>query len=118
MTTWRTTNPFSQTQQSTVKNPLKFGQYRGRDITDPSIPESYFEYSIGLFTKTIEDFKTELERRHNIEKATDSMATQIISAGFRALALKLHPDQGGDPETFQELLGTRTVLTEIVERLK
>ena len=101
-----------------VKNPLKFGIYRGKDITDPSIPESYFEFIIAQQSKTLKEFEVELERRRTIEKATDSMAAQIISAGFKALALKYHPDQGGNPETFQELLGTRAILTEVVEKLK
>lgn len=109
---------FGESTGKTMSYIFKFGVHKGKVITDARIENSYLESLIRYNEEQIKVFSAELERRAAVENATDSMAIQIIQAGYRALAKQYHPDMGGDPATFQELVGTKSILTEVVEKLK
>lgn len=44
-------------------------------------------------------------------RLADNFNRKELESAFRALALKLHPDQGGTAETFRKLLDARKVLS-------
>jgi hypothetical protein len=97
---------------------FKFGIHRGKEITDSRIDNSYLEFLIAKNKQDIRIYQTELDRRAALENASDDMATRLIQAGYRTLAKQLHPDVGGDPEKFQELLGSKEILMQVLEKLK
>jgi hypothetical protein len=43
------------------------------------------------------------------------LALNVVEAGFKALAMRYHPDKGGSPETMVVLLQVRADLGKIIE---
>jgi hypothetical protein len=87
---------------------LRFGKFRGRELAD--VPMAYLAY---LFEQAddIEDelraaVRVELARRIEAPIAASrtsdhgspapELVGALIAAGFRRLAVKFHPDRGGD----------------------
>lgn len=83
---------------------MKFGKYRGYDIR--SVPADYLEWAIEHNRSTIKSYQEELDRRQSLEEASMGMIERIIKAGYRDLAKKFHPDNGGSTEQMQELNGS------------
>jgi hypothetical protein len=92
---------------------MPFGKHKGENVAD--LPDDYLEWLHGL-----DDLHGKLRRavdaEWNYRQATESCATaldldaedralvaELIRAGYRALSLKYHPDQGGDSETMVRL---------------
>lgn len=96
-----------------ISNPmiLKFGKYQGQHIS--AIPEDYLQWSIKSSKDTISLFEAELERREAVKLASEGIVGQIIRAGFKALAAKVHPDQGGSDAQFIALKASYEQLLEI-----
>lgn len=82
------------------------------------IPRDYLEWLIDTRKKDIATYQGELDRRDVLEAGSLSMVEKLVSAGYRALALKAHPDQGGTPAEFLELQGAKAQLDEVVKELK
>jgi hypothetical protein len=93
---------------------MLFGQYRGRALTE--LPDDYLEWLLGL-----DDLREPLRTRVGAEAsrraeardpeperpltgpADGDLAAALIEAGRRALAVKFHPDKGGDTRTMQSV---------------
>jgi len=84
---------------------LSFGKYKGQDLS--SVPEDYIEWLVDKARNDVATYEGELERRILIREADETIAAQIVEAGFKVLAKKYHPDVGGDPAKMRELLATR-----------
>ena len=80
---------------------MDFGQYKGKDLAD--VPASYLEYLIRDSEDKMRIWHGELTRRQQVEEADQTMIERIAVAGYRALALKHHPDQGGTADGFRAL---------------
>jgi hypothetical protein len=58
-----------------------------------------------------EQFIAQIDNKMNEKKLRKQMALELIDAGFKMLALKLHPDKGGSDEAMRRL-------TEVYKELK
>jgi len=58
-----------------------------------------------------EQFIAQIDNKMNEKKLRKQMALELIDAGFKMLALKLHPDKGGSDEAMRRL-------TEVYQELK
>jgi hypothetical protein len=58
-----------------------------------------------------EQFIAQIDDKMNEKKLRKQMALELIDAGFKMLALKLHPDKGGSDEAMRRL-------TEVYQELK
>lgn len=94
---------------------LQWGKYKGSDIED--VPEEYLRSTIRWSEKNIQDCNAELERRAAIEDAERSMVDRVVSAGFRELAKRCHPDlHGGDGEEMKQLNAAVEMLRDMLRR--
>lgn len=91
---------------------LHFGKYSGCDIRD--VPTDYLEWVIENTQKTVDACKEELERRYLIEEADQSWTERVITAGYRELSKRHHPDAGGDTADMQKLNAAVEFLREVV----
>lgn len=114
---------------------LPFGKFAGRKLCDPNVEIAYLVWLSRLpnlqvwLLRAIDD---ELERRDNENPQQDAdyqkspyipqgvnlaTAASIISAGRRSLALKHHPDVGGNNLTMAELNSSADFLSQYVATL-
>jgi hypothetical protein len=80
---------------------MPFGKYRGLDLAD--LPNEYLEW---LRTRDLREplqsaVEDEIRMRKMPAGPTRKAAEEIVSTGYRALALKFHPDRGGDTAQMQ-----------------
>lgn len=84
---------------------IPFGKFRGAFLCD--LPDDYLEWLLiielreplrsAVFSEAdARRFKTKYEDNNNAPRA--AMVDELVSAGLRTLALKYHPDRGGNPE--------------------
>lgn len=92
---------------------LEFGKYRGYQITE--VPEDYLRYLQRTSRETLEAATEELARRDLEKYANLSVTQQIVEAGFKALAMKCHPDTGGKHEDMVKLNASVEKLRRIVK---
>ena len=95
---------------------LEFGKHKGSDLQD--VPREYVEWLVDSKRKDLQMYEEELVRRDSVESASQSMVEKIVQAGFKAMAMKTHPDHGGNPDEFRELQGAKAVLDTVVKELK
>lgn len=104
---------------------MPFGKFRGHRVQD--LPDDYLEWLTGLDNlrgrlRTVVERERrcrqwEEESRRPVEHAPEldaedrALLAELIRAGYRALALRYHPDQGGSTETMLRL-------NRIMERLR
>lgn len=93
---------------------LQFGKYKGRDVRD--VPEDYLRWIIDHQQKTLNDYQAEIIRRQSLLDARLSWAERLVQAGYRSLALKYHPDRGGDNESMQQVIAAQEKLKELIQR--
>lgn len=94
---------------------LTYGKYAGQALRD--VPRDYVEF---MLTKSRRDavlWAEELESRDLLEESSQGVTEKIVTEGFRQLAKKMHPDQGGSPEQFRSLQAAREQLVEMIKRL-
>lgn len=84
--------------------PLGFGKYKDYELAD--VPEDYLLWLISDQKKKVKLYEDELKRREFAAEATMDMMEKLIKAGYRTLATKMHPDNGGSTKEFQELQAT------------
>ena len=87
---------------------VPFGKYYGLELRE--VPDDYLCWlsTIQLRDRLRSAVAKEIRRRHLVEERPVSavvpiLVPKIISAGFRILAKKLHPDHGGDGRKMVEL---------------
>ena len=81
---------------------MRFGKYRGTKIED--LPDDYLEWlsSIELREPLKTTVEMELSSRQEPTGPVLKMAGEVVTSGYRVLALKHHPDHnGGDTTTMQ-----------------
>ena len=94
---------------------LGYGKHRGKDLQ--SVPREYLDWLLRSSRETVAAVEAELQRRDLVEMADSSWAERIVRAGFRALALQHHPDQGGDSKEMREILAANEQLNEVLSLL-
>ena len=93
---------------------INFGKYKGREMT--AVPADYLRYMEKCKSADLEVWRAELERRglptgrplrlpvvRLPEWLTDPVFHAMVQAGYRALAMKHHPDHGGDARKMRVL---------------
>lgn len=89
---------------------MPFGKYRGWEIAD--LPDEYLQWLVTielrepLFMAVVREidrraFSSQKKSRSSVPAPL--MAKEIVKAGYRALAMKYHPDHGGDGKKMVEL---------------
>ena len=91
---------------------IKFGKYRGYDITE--VPIEYLEWMLEANRRTISEIEEELERRKLAEMAKMSWLERVIATGYKELAKKHHPDVGGDAHEMQQINAAVELLREMI----
>lgn len=94
---------------------FRFGKYQGMTIEE--VPLDYLQWIVGEQTQMVNRAKQEIARREAVETASQTWVEKIVSAGFRSLAQKHHPDAGGDTATFQELQAAHEQLKAVLKEL-
>jgi hypothetical protein len=102
---------------------LWFGKYEDMEVSE--VPDGYLAYlldyerkAIERETRLVEEVEKEIAFRETQRFATLTVAQQIIEAGYRALAMKLHPDAGGNHDDMVELNATAEKLRRSFEPQK
>jgi hypothetical protein len=80
---------------------IPFGKYRGLDLQD--LPDEYLEW---LFTIELREplrsaVEDEIAARRKPVGAGHRIADELVTAGYRVMAMRYHPDKGGDTQTMQ-----------------
>lgn len=88
---------------------MHFGKFRGVEVAD--LPDDYLAWLHGhvelrepLKSAVLKEFErrfTTPNRPENVPSEVRTMIDEIISAGYRKLALQHHPDHGGETKTMQ-----------------
>lgn len=102
---------------------MPFGKHRGKELRD--IPESYLLWlyrEADLDTDLEHALLEELERRGWGEVILPapracpypSVARELVASGLRVLAVKHHPDKGGDLELMKQVNATADWLRDVV----
>ena len=92
---------------------LKFGKYKGTPLTD--VPEDYLEWLIST-DELLQAAKAELQRRYDIEEASATWVEKLIREGHRQMALKHHPDRGGNNEEMKQVNAAAGFLRDLVKK--
>jgi len=93
-----------------------FGKYKGLEYSEAD--EEYLQWMIDAKLKEIKGYQDELDRRAMAKEASLSMSEKIITAGYKALAMSLHPDKGGSTVQFQELKASYDQLKDVMNAVK
>ncbi len=102
---------------------LTFGKYEGCEIED--IPHDYLRWLYRRNRPLQAALEKELgikpeSSKHTAAETVDvpsGMLNDLIEAGFKVLAIKAHPDHGGDVRKMQELNATRERLRKMCARV-
>ena len=104
---------------------MPFGKYRGQQVEN--LPDSYLEWLHelddlrGRLRRAVDSewhFRRETKSpdQHvpacDLDSADRALLAELVRAGYRALALKYHPDTGGNAETMLRLNRLVVVLRE------
>jgi DnaJ domain len=92
-------------------DPSPYGTYKGT----PGNPESWkaaFEYAAYSREKALDILKTVIETPFAILGIPEgTLDKELIKSTYRKLAIKYHPDKGGDRDMFEKVTAAYTVLT-------
>lgn len=81
---------------------MRFGAYKGLPVSQ--LPQDYLEWLLTIAKEPLRSaVRAELADRRNPARPDLQLAKQVIDCGFRSLALRFHPDKGGDLKTMQRL---------------
>lgn len=110
--------PWEESEEKRIEREMKmaFGKYAGMELGE--VPVDYLEWMVNKCKGDLKTYQDELERRTLLEVASQSTLEKIVSAGFRELAKKAHPDAGGSPKDFLELKAAQEQLKVILQELK
>ncbi len=101
---------------------MPFGKYRGWPLDE--LPDTYLDWLASL-DNLREPLRSavyrEQDRRQDYDHSAPTLmrldtvvADALVTAGYRALALRHHPDHGGDTRTMQKINGTVEALRELM----
>ena len=96
---------------------MPFGKHKGERLED--IPDDYLEWlllKIDLRADTRMHVEAEYRLRNGPPPSAGSLL-DIVNAGFRALALKYHPDHGGDSESMRLAIESCEFLKRMIRHL-
>jgi hypothetical protein len=106
---------------------MEFGKYKDRSLGD--VPSDYLVWLLRKSKTNVREIRNELKNRGVINDDDESppppnhgrthipgdlnspLFRDLLAAGFKSLAQKLHPDHGGDADQMKEL-------NQLRERLK
>jgi hypothetical protein len=95
---------------------MTFGKYKGFPLH--AVDTAYLEWYVRENRPMLESIEAELERRYRATEGDDSLAERMIRAGYRALMMSAHPDQGGNDssaaEEVEALKNARALLTDLL----
>jgi hypothetical protein len=103
---------------------MRFGRYRGRPLRE--LPDDYLSWlgTLDLREPLRTDIDQELVRRAHDARSGDAVASvpaslrdtteALVTAGYRALARRAHPDAGGDDATMRDVNAAVEVLRRLV----
>jgi hypothetical protein len=95
-------------RRSAVDSPVR--QYRGQPVSQ--VPADYLRWLEGVKREELHELQYEMENRGVPARwgrpevrttRTTQTLQEIVEAGYRALAMKYHPDHGGDSEKMRDL---------------
>jgi Putative quorum-sensing-regulated virulence factor len=102
---------------------MPFGKYRNVDTSD--LPEHYLLWLLDwppLRDPLRSAVEAELRRREGLRarapvKIDVALVDQIVRAGVRSLALRIHPDrEGGDNDAMMKVNATADLIRELVQQ--
>lgn len=92
-------------------DPSPYGTYTGA----PGSPDTWkasFEYAAYSREKAFNILKTVIETPFAILDIPEgTLDKEVIKSAYRKLALKYHPDKGGDRSMFEKITAAYTILT-------
>lgn len=104
---------------------MPFGRYRGHRLS--ALPDDYLEWLRSRELRQPLRGRVDAEcRRRRFGSADEAaaapalspelrpIAERLVTAGYRALAKHLHPDQGGDGEQMRALNAAMSVLRQLI----
>jgi Putative quorum-sensing-regulated virulence factor len=80
---------------------MEFGKYKGYPLRE--VPDNYLEWLIESYERNVRLWRSELDRRASEAEANQTWLQRLISAGYKALAVKHHPDHGGLEEDMKAI---------------
>lgn len=86
---------------------LQFGKYRGQPVSQ--VPADYLRWLERTKREELQELQYAMENRGiparwaRPEVRTTQTLREMIEAGYRTLAMKYHPDHGGDSEKMRDL---------------
>jgi hypothetical protein len=103
---------------------MPWGKHRGKPLSE--VPISYLAWVLESCTPTRtlqQAIAVEVARRLDLPRlelpspvpiALRRTARKIVKAGFRAAAIKAHPDQGGTHEAMRQVLEAKDALERVL----
>lgn len=95
---------------------IQFGRYRGEYVSNP--PSSYLVWVLDncqnaepALVLAVKDELAHFSLNPRPPKELLPIVETIVNSGFRGAALRFHPDQGGNNETFRLLVSACEWLT-------
>jgi len=93
-----------------------FGKHKGSYMGD--VPAEYIEWLIKEKQAELDMFRAELDRRARLQEDQMPMIEKLVSAGYKSLAQRFHPDKGGATADFQALQAAYEQLRAALRALK
>lgn len=94
---------------------MPFGKYKGDNLCE--LPEDYIEWLMG-WDGLREPLRSALKRELLFREPPPASMLDVINAGYKALAMKYHPDVGGSNEQMKLLNSSVESLRRIVKGMQ
>lgn len=90
-------------------------RHKKSPLTNKNFASWYSDVKHEVDDVDVEAMNAEIAARDAEDKLEAELALSLISIGYKALAVKLHPDKGGSDEAMRRLNKVRDALTAIYE---
>ena len=94
---------------------MPFGKYKGDRLCE--LPSDYIEWLMG-WNGLREPLRTELRRELAFREPPPASMLEIVNSGYKALAMKYHPDVGGSTEKMKILNASVESLRKMIKGTK
>jgi len=91
---------------------MPFGKYKGCHLSE--LPDDYLEWLIGEFHPR-EPLLSYLKMERQWRVPAPASMMEIVSVGYRTLAIKYHPDKGGSNEQMKSLNNSADALRKMIK---